>query len=150
MRLVGESFSTVASSLAEVQGDSKRGGTGRDVDRGTTGKVETAHDKRPAVGVPRPASKRTVDEGEPAEEEDHNGADTGSFSETTNGEDAGDDLLQSASAFARLMAHKNCVFYSRRTCTGRYRRQEQGFGQNRLKAGPKLPLDQSTASRQCI
>lgn len=113
MRLVGESLSTVASSLAEVQGDSKRGGTGRDVDRGTTSKVETAHDKRPAVGVPCPASKRTVDEGEPAEEEDHNRADTRSFSETTNGEDTGDDLFTVDISFLqRSWAHKNCFFFT--------------------------------------
>lgn len=111
MRLVGESFSTVASSLAEVQGDSKRGGAGRDVDRGTAGKVETAHDKRPAVGVPCPASKRTVDEGEPAEEEDHNGADTRSLSETANGEDTGDDLFTVCHQLLPVpLAHKKLSF----------------------------------------
>lgn len=90
--LVGESFSAVASTLAEVQGDSKRGSTRRDVNGGPTSKVETAHDKRPAVGVPCPARERAVDEGEPAEEEDHNGTDTRPFSETTNGEDTSDKL----------------------------------------------------------
>lgn len=90
--LVGEPFSAVASTLAEVQGDSKRGSTRRDVNGGTTSKVETAHDKRPAVGVPCPASEWAIDKGEPAEEEDHNGTNTRSFSETTNGKDTSDEL----------------------------------------------------------
>lgn len=59
---------------------------------GTTSKVETAHDKRPAIGVPCPASEWAIDKGEPAEEEDHNGTNTRSLCETTNGKDPSDEL----------------------------------------------------------
>jgi hypothetical protein len=92
VRLVGESLSSVASSLAKVEGNGEGSGTRGNVDGRTTGKVEGTERTSPTVGTPGPGSDRAVDDGQPDEDKDHDGTDTCSFSETTNGEDDGDEL----------------------------------------------------------
>lgn len=91
MGLVGESLGSVSSSLAEVESNGEGSGTGRDVDGRTTGKVEGTESTTPTVGTPSPGGDGTVDDGQPDKDKDHDGSDSCSFSETTNGEDDSDE-----------------------------------------------------------
>lgn len=91
--LVCETLGAVASSFTEVDGDGEGSGTRGNVNGGSTSEIETTHVEDPSLRVPCPACDRAVDDGQPAEEEDHDGADFGSFGETTNGEDTSDELL---------------------------------------------------------
>lgn len=90
--LVGESLGTVSSSFTKVDGDSKGGSSRVDVDGCSSGEIETTEDERPTVRVPGPACDGAVDDGEPDEEEDHDGANLGSLGKATNREDSGDEL----------------------------------------------------------
>jgi hypothetical protein len=84
---VGETVNlAVAGALSEHQGVGESGGTGADVDWGTTGEIETAHDERPAIGVPGPVRNRVIDDGGPDEDEDDCGEDASAVSSATNGE----------------------------------------------------------------
>lgn len=83
-------LSAVATALAEVKGDSKRGGTRGNVDGGSTSEVETAEDEGPAIRVPGPIRDRIIDERCPHENEDEDGAETGTLGEPTDGERRGD------------------------------------------------------------
>lgn len=60
----------VAGTLSEHQRVGESGSAGADVHGGTTGEIETAHDKGPAVGVPGPVGNRVVDDGGPDKDED--------------------------------------------------------------------------------
>jgi hypothetical protein len=93
--LVGESFSSVSPSFAEVERDSEGSGTGRNVNGGTTGKVESSETTSPSVGTPSPGGDGAVDDGQPDEDKDHDGSDLGSFSETSDSEDNSDKLVVS-------------------------------------------------------
>ena len=84
--LVREALSAVSTALTEVDGDCKRGGSGRDVDGSSTGEVEAAKDEGPAVGVPRPAGDGVVYDGRPDEDENHNRTKTTALSNSTDGE----------------------------------------------------------------
>ena len=84
--LVCKSLGSVATTLAEVDGNSKCSGTGRNVDGSSTGEIVTTHDKGPTVGVPRPARDGIVNYGRPDEDEDEHRTETGAFSEATDGE----------------------------------------------------------------
>ena len=90
--LVGESLGSVSPSLAEVECDSEGSSTGRDVDGGTTGKVESTKSSSPTVETPSPSGDRAVDDGQPDKDKDHDGSDSCSFSETTSGENDSDEL----------------------------------------------------------
>lgn len=63
----------VAGALAQHQRVGQGGGARRDVHGGAAGKVEAAHDKGPAVGVPGPVGDGVVDDGRPDEDEDEGG-----------------------------------------------------------------------------
>jgi hypothetical protein len=93
--LVGESFSSVSPSFAEVECDSERSGTGRDVNGRTTGKVESSKSTSPSVGTPSPGGDGAVDDGQPDKDKDHDGSDFGSFSETSDSEDDSNELVVS-------------------------------------------------------
>lgn len=88
--LVREALCSVAGALSEVDGNSQCGGSGGNVDGRAAGKVESAHDKAPAGGVPGPARDGIVDEGAPDKDEDCDGAETATLCETTEGEHGGD------------------------------------------------------------
>lgn len=79
----------VAGALAEHERVGEGGGTGRDVDGGTTGKVETAELEGPAVGVPGPVGDGVVDDGGPDEDEDDAGQHATAVSSSTNGQSGG-------------------------------------------------------------
>ena len=88
--LVGETLGTVSPALTEVESDSERGSTGRNVDGGSTGIVERTELGEPAVRVPLPRSDGAVDDGDPDEEKDHDGANGRAFGEPADGNDTGD------------------------------------------------------------
>ena len=102
MGLVGESFSSVSPSLAEVECDSEGSSSGRNVDGGTTGKVECTESTGPSVRSPSPACDWAVDQSQPDKVEDHDGSDSCSFGETTDGEDDSDELGVSEELGGRL------------------------------------------------
>jgi len=93
--LVGESLGSVSPSLAEVECDGEGSGTGRDVDGRTTSEVESTESSSPTVETPGPGGDRAVDDSQPDKDEDHDGSDSCSFSETTGGEDDGDESKHS-------------------------------------------------------
>jgi hypothetical protein len=70
MGLVGQTLGSVSASLAKVDGDCKSSSTTGDMDRGTSGKIQTTLLEDPATGVPGPASDRIVDDSRPEENED--------------------------------------------------------------------------------
>lgn len=76
----------VASALPEHESVGESGGTGADVDGGTTSKVETAHLEGPTLGVPGPEGNRVVDNGGPDEDEDVDREHASAISDTTNSE----------------------------------------------------------------
>lgn len=92
MGFVSETFGPVTASFTEVDSDSESSGTGVDVDRGSTSEVENTELEGPSGRVPGPACDRAVDDSEPDEEEDHDGTDLGSFGESTDSNDTGNDL----------------------------------------------------------
>ena len=97
--LVGEAFSAVAPTLAEVDGNGKRRGTGRDVDRCASGEVKATHDEGPAVGVPRPARDRIVNDGRPDESKHDRWAEPCAFcdgTECNHGRDGREHQLEDA------------------------------------------------------
>ena len=100
--LVGESLGSVSPSLAEVECDSEGSGTGRNVDGRTTGKVESTKSSSPTVETPSPSGDRAVDDGQPDKDEYHDGSDSRSFGETTDGEDDSDELGVSEELGGRL------------------------------------------------
>jgi len=63
MGLVGKTLSSVSAALSEVKGDSEGSSAGRNVHRGSSSEVETAHLERPTVGVPSPAGNGIVNKG---------------------------------------------------------------------------------------
>lgn len=65
MRLVRKAFSSVSTAFAQVDGDSECGSSGGDMDRCSSGEIETTEEVRPAVRIPCPASDNVVDEGRP-------------------------------------------------------------------------------------
>jgi hypothetical protein len=65
MGFVGQSFSSVSSSFAEVDGDSQSSRSGADVHGSSSGEVETTLLEYPTVGVPRPACNWVVDNRRP-------------------------------------------------------------------------------------
>lgn len=67
---VVEFMSSVATALAQHDRVCKGGGTRRDVDRSTTGEIETSENKHPTVCVPRPTGNGIIDESCPHEDED--------------------------------------------------------------------------------
>ena len=102
VRLVGESFSPVSSSLAEVECDGEGSGTGRNVNGGTTGKVESAETTSPSVGTPSPGGDGAIDDGQPDKDEYHDRTNSCSFGETSDGEDDSDELGVSEELGGRL------------------------------------------------
>lgn len=100
--LVGESFSSVSPSLAEVECDSEGSGTGRNVNGGTTGKVESSETTSPSIGTPSPGGDGAVDDSQPDKDKDHDGSDSRSFGETTDSEDDSDELGVSERQGGRL------------------------------------------------
>lgn len=90
VRLVRESLSAIAPTLAEVDGDSERRGTGGDVDGCATGEVKAAHDECPSIRIPRPASNGVVDECRPQEGEHNRGPETSALSDCAKCEYGGD------------------------------------------------------------
>ena len=84
--LVCKSLGSVATTFAEVDRNSKCGGTGRNVDGSSTGEIVTSHDKGPTVGVPRPARDGIVNYSRPDEDKDHNWTEATAFCEGANGE----------------------------------------------------------------
>ena len=60
------------------------------MDGGSTCEIETAEDKGPSVGVPRPICDGVVDESGPNEDEDDHGTQTTAFGDGTDGEHGGD------------------------------------------------------------
>lgn len=97
MGLVGESLGSVSPSLAEVECDSEGSGTGRDMDGRSTSEIESTESSSPTVETPSPSGDGAVDDGQPDKDEYHDGSDSCSFSETTSGEDDGDELEISGS-----------------------------------------------------
>jgi hypothetical protein len=71
MWFVGEAFSSIAASLAEVNRDSESGSARGNVHGGSTSKVETSEFVRPSVRVPGPVGNRVVDERRPNEDKDN-------------------------------------------------------------------------------
>jgi hypothetical protein len=63
----------------------------------STSEIESTESSSPAVETPSPGSDRAVDDGQPDKDEYHDGSDSCSFSETTSGEDDGDELEISGS-----------------------------------------------------
>ena len=90
MWLVCESFRSVSATFAKVDRDSEASHTRRDMDGRSTCEIKPAKDKRPSIGVPRPAGDGVVDDGGPDEDENHNRAETTAFSDGTHGEGGGD------------------------------------------------------------
>ena len=90
MRLVGQPLGPISSPLAQVERDSKRSGTGGDVDGGTSSIVECSEDVGPTLGVPGPTGDGAVDDGEPDEHEEDDPWESTSFGETSTGEGDGD------------------------------------------------------------
>lgn len=80
----------VTSSFAEHDGVGQGGGSGRDVDRGTTSKVEGAEFIKPAGRIPSPAGERVVDERAPDKDENDAGKQSTTFGSSTDGESWGD------------------------------------------------------------
>ena len=77
MGFVCQSLCSIATALAEIDGDGERRSTRRNVHGGTAGEVEAAHDEGPAVGVPGPVGDWVVDDGGPDEDEDEEGNEDG-------------------------------------------------------------------------
>lgn len=76
----------VAGALAEHDGEGEGGGTRRDMDGSTTGKVETTKLERPTVRIPCPVGDGIVHDGGPDENKDDAGQDAGAIYSSTDGE----------------------------------------------------------------
>jgi len=85
VRSVVEFVSPVATALAQHDRVCKGGGTRRDVDRSTTGEIETSENKHPTVWVPCPAGDGIIDNGCPYEDEDAARKHSSSFSGSADG-----------------------------------------------------------------
>jgi len=86
----------VTSALAQHDGVGQSSGPGRDVDRRSTSKVESAHLGNPARRVPCPACDGVVDHGRPDKHEDDTGQHTAALGDGAHGEghsDGGEHAL---------------------------------------------------------
>lgn len=88
---VGQLLRAVPLTLAEEDRDGERSGTRRDVNRCTTGEVETTHDVGPTLAdVPCPIGDGIVDNSAPAEGENENGTQSSTVGKRTAGNHRGD------------------------------------------------------------
>ena len=82
MGFVRKCLSTVSTTFSEVNRDCEGGGSGGNVHRCSSCEIKATQNKHPAVGIPRPASNRVVDDGRPDEDEYNDRSKSGPLSET--------------------------------------------------------------------
>jgi hypothetical protein len=92
MGFVRETLGAITAALTEIYGNGEGSSTRDDMDRGTSGEIETAEDEDPTLGIPCPVGDWVVNDCGPDENEDHEWAEATALCDGTDRENGSDDV----------------------------------------------------------